>query len=335
MTRIGVLLPTFDPMRVGAPSQLLEAARLAERLGFDAIWAGDHLRCPAPGLDAIAALAACAAATERITLGFAVLLLGARQPAWTAKQLVTIDQLAPGRLALGVGVGGEFPEEFEAAGVSVSQRGARLDETLEVLTALLAGEPVQHSGGALQLTAPALEPPISRLPPIYVGGRGEPAMRRAARFGEAWMPMWMSPDRLRQRARRLGELAGEYGRPAPGLKLLLGVHVDGDEARARAQAAAYIRGQYGMDLDRVERWTPCGSAERIAEHLAGHVEAGVGEFVLMPLSGDCTTQYERCAEVRELLLGRPSSAPAASLRASPLFSPAMTARPARTRGSLR
>jgi probable F420-dependent oxidoreductase len=320
MTRIGVLLPTFDPMRVGAPSQLLDAARRAERLGFDGIWAGDHLQCPAPGLDAIAALAACAAVTERITLGFAVLLLGARQPAWTAKQLITIDQLAPGRLALGVGVGGEFPEEFEAAGVSVSQRGARLDEALDLLPALLGGRRVSHDGKALQLTAPPLMPPISRVPPIYVGGRAEPAMRRAARFGEAWMPMWMSPDKLRQRSQHLGELAAEYERPTPGLKLLLGVHVDPDEARARQQASAYIHGQYGMDLDRVERWTPYGSAERVAEYLAGHVEAGVGEFVLMPLSGDSLTQYERCAEMRELLLGRSTNDPAGPLPDSSLFS---------------
>jgi len=301
MIRIGVLLPTFDPLRVGAPSQLLEAARRAEALGFDGIWAGDHLQCPAPGLDATCAIAACAAATERITLGFAVLLLGARQPAWTAKQLITIDQLAPGRLALGVGVGGEFPEEFEAAGVTVSQRGARLDEVLGLLPALLGGQPVRHAGKAMQLTAPALQPPISKLPPIYVGGRGEPAMRRAARFGDAWMPMWMSPDKLRQRTQRLAELAAEHGRPAPELKLLLGVHVDPDEALAREQAGAYIRGQYGMDLERVERWTPCGSAERVAEYLAGHVEAGVGEFVLMPLSGDSPAQYERCAEMRDIL----------------------------------
>jgi alkanesulfonate monooxygenase SsuD/methylene tetrahydromethanopterin reductase-like flavin-dependent oxidoreductase (luciferase family) len=135
------------------------------------------------------------------------------------------------------------------------------------------------------------------------------------------MPMWMSPDRLRQRSQRLDELAGEYGRPAPGLKLLLGVHVNADEARARRQASAYIRGQYGMDLDRVERWTPYGSAERVAEYLAGHVEAGVDEFVLMPLSGDSLTQYERCAEIRELLLGRSTDDPAGPLPGSSLFSP--------------
>ena len=301
MTRIGVLLPTFDPMQVGAPSQLLDAARRAEQLGFDGIWAGDHLQCPAPGLDAVASIAACAAVTERVTLGFAVLLLGARQPAWTAKQLITIDRIAPGRLALGVGVGGEFPEEFEAAGVNVSQRGARLDEVLELLPALLGGQQVRHQGKALQLNAPALLPPISKLPPVYVGGRGEPAMRRAARFGDAWMPMWLSPDKVRQRAGRLAELAAEHGRPAPALKLLLGVHVDSDEARARDQARAYIKGQYRMELDRVQRWTPCGSVQRVAEFLAGQVEAGVGEFVLMPLSGDSLTQYERCAEIRELL----------------------------------
>ena len=260
MTRIGVLLPTFDPMQVGAPSQLFDAARRAEQLGFDGIWAGDHLQCPAPGLDAIAAIAACAAATERITLGFAVLLLGARQPAWTAKQLITIDQLAPGRLALGVGVGGEFPEEFEAAGVSVSQRGARLDEALELLPALLGGQQVRHEGEALQLNAPALRAAdleasadLRRRPRRARDAPGRP-VRRGVDADVA------EPGQAAPAAGRLGELAAEYGRPRPALKLLLGVHVDSDEARAREQARAYIQGQYRMELDRVERWTPSAAS---------------------------------------------------------------------------
>ncbi|HEY2655896.1 MAG TPA: hypothetical protein VGI55_08910, partial [Solirubrobacteraceae bacterium] len=88
----------------------------------------------------------------------------------------------------------------------------------------------------------------------------------------------------------------------------------------RAQASAYIGGQYGMDLDRVERWTPYGSAERVAERVAEHVAAGVDEFVLMPLSDDSLVQYERCAEVRELVAGRSPGGPAGSLPASPLSS---------------
>jgi alkanesulfonate monooxygenase SsuD/methylene tetrahydromethanopterin reductase-like flavin-dependent oxidoreductase (luciferase family) len=96
----------------------------------------------------------------------------------------------------------------------------------------------------------------------------------------------------------------------PSLKLLLGVNVDADEGRARRQAEAYIRGQYRMDLERVERWTPYGSAERVAEGLAAHVEAGVDEFVLMPLSGDSLAQYEHCAEMRDILramIARPAA----------------------------
>ena len=116
MIQLGINLPTFDPLRAGGPPQFVESARLAEELGFDAVWVGDHLHMPAPNYDSVVAMAAVAATTERVKLGFGVMLLGLRQPAWAAKQLTTIDALAPGRLLLGVGVGGEFPEEFEAAG---------------------------------------------------------------------------------------------------------------------------------------------------------------------------------------------------------------------------
>ncbi|MEZ0292208.1 MAG: LLM class flavin-dependent oxidoreductase, partial [Solirubrobacteraceae bacterium] len=171
MTRWGVLLPTFDPHRTGGALPTLEAARLAEAAGFDAVWAGDHLACPAPVLDAPTCLAAAAAVTERVELGIAVLQLGLRQPAWAAKQLATLDALSGGRLALGVGVGGEFPEEFAAAGVTHRDRGARLDELLGVLPDLLTGRPVRHSGPALQLDVPALEPAMPAPPRLLVGGR--------------------------------------------------------------------------------------------------------------------------------------------------------------------
>ncbi|HXO07796.1 MAG TPA: LLM class flavin-dependent oxidoreductase, partial [Solirubrobacteraceae bacterium] len=104
MTRCGVLLPSFDPFRTGDRRPVVAAARLAEDLGFDGVWVGDHLACPAPGLDATTCLAAAAAVTERVTLGFSVMLVGLRSAAWTAKQLIALDALASGRLLLGVGV---------------------------------------------------------------------------------------------------------------------------------------------------------------------------------------------------------------------------------------
>lgn len=300
--RCGVLLPSFDATRTGGPPQVVAAARLAEELGFDGVWVGDHLACPAPGLDAPACLAAAAAVTSRIGLGFSVMLLGLRPPAWAAKQLTTIDALSGGRLRLGVGVGGEFPGEFAAAGVSVHQRGARLDETLQIIGDLLCGRPVTHAGRAVSVTSPGLEPAMAAPPPIYVGGRGEAALRRAVRYGDWWLPMWLTPEKLAARSAQLAELAAAAERPTPRTALLIGVNVDDDRTRARGQAAAHIRGQYRMDLETVERWTLLDSIDGAVEQLDAYRAAGVREIVLMPLGSHPLTQYERLAEVRTRLL---------------------------------
>jgi alkanesulfonate monooxygenase SsuD/methylene tetrahydromethanopterin reductase-like flavin-dependent oxidoreductase (luciferase family) len=301
MTRCGVLLPSFDPFRTGKPLPVVRAARLAEQLDFDAVWAGDHLACPAPGLEATVCISAAAATTQRIAIGFSVMLLGLRPAAWTAKQLIAIDALSNGRLRLGVGVGGEFPAEFTAAGVPLRERGARVDETLQVLPDLLTGKPVVHDGRTLRINAPSFEPALAQPPPIYVGGRGEPALRRAARFGDAWLPMWLTPGKLAQRAELLAELATEHGRPRPRLALLVGVHVDDDLETARREANGHLNGQYGMPLEAVERWSALGSIERVLAYLQAHVEAGVQELVLMPLGSEPLRQYERLAELSSRL----------------------------------
>ena len=101
----GVMLPNIDPFRCSPP--FLDAAALAEDLGFDSGWVGDHLSFHPPVLEAVCAVSAAAGRTRRIRLGFAVMLLAMRHPAWTAKQLMAIDRLAPGRLVLVPGVGGE------------------------------------------------------------------------------------------------------------------------------------------------------------------------------------------------------------------------------------
>ncbi len=308
--RCGILLPSFDATRAGGPPQVVAAAQLAEDLGFDAAWVGDHLACPAPGLDAPACLAAAAAVTTRIGLGFSVMLLGLRPPAWAAKQLTTIDALSGGRLLLGVGVGGEFPDEFAAAGVPVRQRGARLDESLAVIGDLVTGRPVDYAGRTLSVRSPGLEPAMRAPPPIYVGGRGEPALRRAARHADMWLPMWLTPNRIAERSQVLAELAQEVGRPTPGTALLIGVHVDDDRDRARAQAEAHIRGQYRMELDKVERWTLLDSIDGAVEQLDAYRRAGVQEFLLMPLGREPLVQYERLAEVRARLLAGETPSPA-------------------------
>jgi len=303
----GVLLPNFDPERLGGlggagGGQIVQAARAAEELGFESLWAGDHLACPAPGLDAPTCIAASAVVTERIALGFSVLLLGLRNPAWTAKQLASIDLLAGGgRLRLGVGAGGEFADEFRAAGVPVSERGARLDDSLAVIGDLVTGKPVQYTGRKLTVSSPPLQPAMAGRLPIYVGGRGEPALRRAARFGDAWLPMWLTPARIAERSQVLAEMALEQGRPAPRVAALILVRIDDDRARARAQARAHIAGQYRMELEAIERWTLLDSIDGAVEHLHQFVEVGVSEILLLTLGRAPLHQYERLAEVRSRL----------------------------------
>ena len=296
--RIGVLLPNFDAVGSGRPLPIVPAARLAEELGFGAAWVGDHLACPAPGLDAPSCLAAASAVTENIRLGLSVMLLGLRAPAWAAKILATIDHLSSGRLVLGVGVGGEFPVEFEAAGVPVRQRGARLDDALHVIRPLLTGEAVHYEGRTLTVTAPSLQPAMATPPPIYVGGRGEAALRRAARHGDMWLPMWLTPERVAERSQQLADIAERECRPAPGTALLIGVHIDDDRARARAEAELHIRGQYRMGLEKIEHWTLLDSVDGAVEQLDAYSQAGVEEFVFMPLGREPLTQYERLAEVQ-------------------------------------
>jgi alkanesulfonate monooxygenase SsuD/methylene tetrahydromethanopterin reductase-like flavin-dependent oxidoreductase (luciferase family) len=281
---------------------VVEAARLAEQLGFGGVWAGDHLAGPAPGLDAPASLAAAAVVTDTIALGVSVLLLGRRAPTWAAKQLATIDQLAgPGRLRLGVGVGGEFPEEFAAAGVALGERGARLDDALDVLPDLLTGRPVDHTGAALSVHAPALAPAMASPPPVYVGGRGEPALRRAARVGDVWLPMWLTPERVAERSARLAEMALEHERPAPRTALLILVRIDERRAAARRVAGDHIRGQYRIGLEAVERWTLLDSIDGAVERLSQYRAVGVSEILLLALGPDTFTQYERLATVNDRL----------------------------------
>ncbi len=296
----GVMLPSFDPFRLGGPP-LLAGADLAEELGFDSGWFGDHLSFHPPVLDAVTSLGAVAARTSRLVLGTGVLLLPLRQPVWTAKQLATVLALAPDRLLLGVGVGGENPAEFEAVGVPVAERGRRLDESLEIITALLRGEAVDHPGPLLPTRSPALEPAPAIPPPVVVGGRSEAALRRAARVADGWLGVWMSARRVPEVRAQLDAYAEEYGRPRCSLLMMVFVHVADDPAATQAEVTAFARGQYGPGSEKLERWVAVGTEAQVAAELGELRAAGVEGFVLVPAAADQLAQYHRLAAVRALM----------------------------------
>jgi alkanesulfonate monooxygenase SsuD/methylene tetrahydromethanopterin reductase-like flavin-dependent oxidoreductase (luciferase family) len=194
MTRYSVSFGSWPGASCPSGEFFTSVARQAEELGFHGIYVGDHLQLGAPIPEAVTTLALMGAATSRIRLGPMVLLLPMRPPVLTAQQLATLDHLTDGRLTVGVGVGGEHPAEWRAAGVPRSNRGARTDAYLEVLPALMRGERVSHSGPFVELEDVALNPGVVQPggPPIWIGGRSDAALARAGRH-QGWCAYAESP----------------------------------------------------------------------------------------------------------------------------------------------
>jgi len=267
----------------------------AERLPIASIWQGGHLLPRYPTGEAITRLALMTAWTERVRVGTATLLLPLYHPVVVAKQLADLDAWSGRRLSVGVGVGGEFPQEFAAVGVPMRERGARTDEAIEVLRALWSGGPVTHHGGFFDLDevelvavrppgTDASTPPCRELP-IIVSGRKEAAMRRAARLGDGWMPYLYSPDAYARSARTIEDEADARGRDLAGFEWMLYVYCsirhDGD--RARDDVARFLGRAYGdrpgAMLDRI---APAGTPEEVAARFQEYVDAGVRHFVVAP-----------------------------------------------------
>lgn len=176
---IGVFLPTFggDERRSGA--EIAAFARRAEDLGFDSVWATDHLLHGSvfyrvPWLDPILSLTYASAVTSRVRLGTSILVMPTRHPVLLAKELSTLQALSDDRSILGVGTGWD-EREFEAVGMRKSERGARTDEAIELVRRLLSGERVSHDGAFARLHDIEIGPPTtSRLPIWVAGGRQLP-----------------------------------------------------------------------------------------------------------------------------------------------------------------
>jgi alkanesulfonate monooxygenase SsuD/methylene tetrahydromethanopterin reductase-like flavin-dependent oxidoreductase (luciferase family) len=283
----------------GRRRQLLTRAADA---GLDYVGVGDHVSFHGgTGFDGLVSATAALTAQDRLGVLVGVYQLALRHPLTVARQLATISQLAPGRLMLGVGVAGEDRSEVANCGVDPASRGRRLDECLQVLRALATGEAVDHDGEFFCLQGAAVRPaaPV----PIVVGGKVEAALRRAVRYADGWLGIFVTPRRFTATVHRLGELAVELGRPVPSW---LGVNVwcglDGDPAAARAMLGARMERLYRLPPEKFERVCPAGPPEQVAEWLAPFIGAGAGHVTLIPTAVSWEAGIEAAARVRERLV---------------------------------
>lgn len=302
---VGVFLPISGRAAAGV---LMEAARRLEALGFDSVWAADRIVTPwelrtpypyneerrffvppdVPFLEPLTCLAYLAGGTERIRLGMSVLVLPYRHPLYWAKVAVTLDHLSRGRLILGVGVGW-MVEEFEALGANFRERGRLADEQLEVVGRLWTEERPRFAGRYYRFPEVGFAPKPFQHPriPLWVGGEGEAAQRRAGRYGDAWFPYFVriTPGELRARFERVRQAAGAAGRDPAAVALCCCLPVE------------LTRDPVDQEPDRLR-----GTPEQLLGGLRGFQAVGVQHVALQFMVGrwpERLEQIERFA--REVL----------------------------------
>ncbi|MBA3876027.1 MAG: hypothetical protein C0498_03685 [Anaerolinea sp.] len=311
MMKLGLRLPSFAlGERTASLGEMGAYLRRAEELGFETAMVIDHLLVAPPAyrvtwLEPVALLSALAGVTRTIRLGTMVLVLPFRDPVAFAKEWATLDVLSGGRSILGVGVGWNR-EEFDALRIPHRERGRRMNEMLEAITALWAGDHVTYEGQFYRFRDLTIEPkPVQQPhPPIWIGGGTqpseriygeevpsiEPVLRRIAKYATTWVPHASATAEMvaADWATIQGYMA-DLGRGPHELSKVYSnfIHVlrPGEKPEAASRAFSVYS---GMDLDYWQQYYLLGEAEAVADRIRAKIEAlgGVEHLVLNPLDWD-------------------------------------------------
>jgi len=274
---IGFGLPNAVP-GVGRDS-LLESARRAERRGFSSL--GTIGRLVYPNFECIVSLAAAAAVTERIRLMPTILIAPYHaNAALLAKQVASLDALSGGRLVLGVGLGAR-EDDYEASGVPYKGRGRRLEQQLEEMKRIWAGEERGYAG--------AIGPPPVQEggPPIMIGGGGDASFERVARYGAGWLMAALPPDQFVASAPKVDEAWKRAGRPGKPRKASITYFALGPNAQAAAEKD--LKHYYSWLGDEVASMIAGGAAtteDAVRTVAQAFEDAGCDELLFIPASAE-------------------------------------------------
>jgi probable F420-dependent oxidoreductase len=304
--RFGLHIPTciegmMYPVPFARPADILPAAALAERLGFDSVWGNDHMTTqryvqrefpdPPNFYEPLIVFAHVAARTTTIRLATGIIVLPMRTMPVLAKQVATLDQLSGGRVILGVGTGA-YREEYEALHPDArdAKRGAIVDEGIQALRLLLTERQATFRGRHVRFEKVECFPkPVQDPFPIYVGGNHPEARRRAGEWAQGWMPAVLSPDEIRRGVEEIHRHAAQAGRDgaaidiAPQFAVAIGRTHDDAVKRFRASQLyrhleslknATLRDQTGG----YEHRNLIGSPEEICARIRVYQQAGVTTF---------------------------------------------------------
>ncbi len=296
---VGISTP-WDFTSLDASAKRERLAAIADA-GIDHLFTADHVSFhDGSGTDALLQLAAMGGIEPRLGLYAGVYLLALRHPMVVARQVATFCELAPGRLTLGIGVGGEDRHEIEVCDVDPATRGRRTDVEMSMVRALLAGETVDGDGEFFHFTAGSIKPVPKSPVPMVVGGRSNAALERAGRLGDGWLAAWCSPRRFAEGVGIAEAASPPRGTPwRHGLQLWAGVGASSEEGRRHV--AERMARFYKLDFELFAKYTPVGTPEQIADFVRPYVDAGATTINLTPCGADAEAEIETAAEVRRLL----------------------------------
>jgi len=276
-----------------SPYDVARSSQQIEALGFDFLGCGEHVSFYVDTANGFVSLSVAAGATTTIRLMSTITLVPLYPAPLLAKMGAALDAASGGRFSLGVGVGGEFPNEFEACGVPVNQRGARTDDALEVITRTWTETDVTYDGRFTKLKNFSLKPlPVQKpRPPIWVSGRSEAAMRRAAKYADGWLPYMYTPEQLADSITKIRGYGEEFGRDMTGFKFGIYIFsaVNKDNDRAVTFASDRLSKQYSQDFSKlVHKFALAGDPARCQARLKEYVDAGAS---LAFVSSACPDDY--------------------------------------------
>jgi probable F420-dependent oxidoreductase len=289
----------FSVSRAGipGPDEICAFAERVEELGIDSIWPSDHIVSRQPSLDVACLMALFAARTRKIKMGPSVLSLPARDPIQVAKTFATLDHLSGGRrrVIMAVGLGGDT-RDCTVSGIPENERGARMREGVEVMRKLWSGPDVTHEGRFYRFANVTIEPrPVGGPLDVWIGGQSDLALKRVARYGDGWMPSFITADEFAAGMVKLGGYAREHGRTIePGeAGVLLLTHVSRDAEGAREVARKFLA-RSPIPQEALDQRSAIGTVDEVVARLQRYVAAGCTKFILFPVApaGELIPQIE-------------------------------------------
>jgi probable F420-dependent oxidoreductase len=281
--RFGISIPQLFADGEFDPAAYRSYFARVEELGFDSAWAQEQVLGAAPQLSPLETMTYAAACTQRLRLGCVVFVSTLHNPVHLAKSLATLDQLSRGRIEVGVGTGGPA-RPFAAFGVDPERYVARFTEGIALMKALWTEPRVTFDGEFWQLRDAAMEPkPFQKpFPPLWFGGNGPAALRRAVRLGHGFFGAGSTPTAtFADQVLLVREALAEAGRPADGFPIAKRIYVaiDTDAERARSRINTALERLYGRRVPHIEAAAFAGTpAECVAA--AEEVIAAGAELVL-------------------------------------------------------